>query len=393
MTFTLDQLERRARADLDQLRTPDGWLMAGLPRFGRLFGRDACISALQLLPDEPAVAAATIRGLARHQGRRTNRRREEQPGKIPHETPVRAADRVRLELRKHLRWGFPYYGSIDSTSWWVRLVDRYVAVTGDAALGDEVMPSLERAAAWMAGPARIGVDGLVAYRRANPAGLLHQGWRDSGLATIAIPEPVAVVEAQGYHAEAAAALRRLGLDVAAGMGGDPATVDRLYWMDDEAIHGLAVGGDGVLVRMATSNAGHLLGTPILAEDRAAAVARRLFADDLWTEAGIRTHSATDPAFDPASYHLGSVWPHDNWIIHQGLRAIGHHDDAARVRHAVLDALCRLEQIPELYAVQDNTPVAMAMAQPLQAWSSGAVLSFLAAERNGGGAHQSAPEGS
>ena len=131
--------------------------------------------------------------------------------------------------------------------------------------------------------------------------------------------------------------------------------------------------------MVSSNPGHLLGTPIVDERHAHLVADRLFADDLWTPAGIRTHSTLDPHFDADSYHRGSVWPHDNWVIHEGLRAIGRHDDAARLRNAVLDALCDLEAIPELYAVHDQRPVALAVAQPQQAWASGAVLSFLAAE--------------
>ncbi|MBX3285821.1 MAG: hypothetical protein KF703_10805, partial [Actinobacteria bacterium] len=106
---------------------------------------------------------------------------------------------------------------------------------------------------------------------------------------------------------------------------------------------------------------------------------RLFGDDLWTPVGIRTHSSADPYFDPDSYHRGSIWPHDNWVIHEGLRAVGRHDDARRVRRAVLDALCQLELIPELYACHDGRAAALAVAQPQQAWSSGAVVSFLAAE--------------
>ncbi|HEX2575851.1 MAG TPA: hypothetical protein VHK88_05840, partial [Aquihabitans sp.] len=149
----------------------------------------------------------------------------------------------------------------------------------------------------------------------------------------------------------------------------------------EGTYALAVGGDGAVARIVTSNAGHLLGTPIIDAARADVVADRLFGPDLWTPAGIRTHSTADPHFDGDSYHRGSVWPHDNWVIHEGLVAVGRHDDAARVRAAVLDALCELEHIPELYAVRDGRPVALAVAQRVQAWSSGAVVSFLAAERS------------
>ncbi|MCU1497969.1 MAG: hypothetical protein JWM47_1922 [Acidimicrobiales bacterium] len=380
MTITRAQLEAKARDDLGRLRSPDGWLQAGLPRFARLFGRDACISAAQLLPEDPTIAAATIRALAVRQGRVFDRRREEEPGKIAHEVPVRVEDRVRLALRKHLRWGFPYYGSIDATAWWVRLVEQHSCRTGDRTLVDEVAPNLIAAGRWMTGAARIGVEDFVAYQRRNPAGLLHQGWRDSDLGAVPIVAPVALVEAQGYYAEAAAALARLGIPVPAAAGGSPERFHDAFWLEAEGTYALAVGGDGAVSAIVTSNAGHLLGTPIIDEARAHQVADRLFQDDLWTPAGIRTHSTADPHFDGDSYHRGSVWPHDNWVIHEGLRAVGREDDAARVRTAVLDALCRLEAIPELYAVHDGEPVALAVSQPVQAWSSGAVLSFLAADR-------------
>lgn len=379
MTLTRAELEARAREDLARLRSPEGWYQAGLPRFARLFGRDSCISALQVLPEDPSAAAATIRALARCQGRVYDRRREEEPGKIAHEIPVRLEDLARLELRKRFRWGFPYYGGVDSTSWWVRLVDRYVERTGDRALLAEVTPNLARAAGWMAGPARIGFADFVAYQRRNPAGLLHQGWRDSDLGAVPIVAPVSLVEVQGYHAEAAAALARLGVAAPRAVHVDPDAFERHFWMPDEGTYALAVGGDGAVSRIVTSNAGHLLGTPLLGADRAGAVADRLFGDDLWTPVGIRTHSSADPYFDADSYHRGSIWPHDNWVIHEGLRAVGRHDDARRLRRAVLDALCRLELIPELYACHGGRAEPLAQAQPQQAWSSGAVVSFLAAE--------------
>lgn len=379
MTLTVAELRSLAEGDVDRLRVDDGWLQAGLPRYARLFGRDACISAWQVLPESPAVAEATIRALAATQGEIYHRRREEQPGKIGHEIPVRRADRIRMELRKQFRWGFPYYGSIDATSWWVRLVAAHRAHTGDDTLAREVGPNLERAATWMATDARTGVDAMVAYERVNPAGLEHQAWRDADMEGIEITAPVAPVELQGYHEAAAEALVALGMDVADGVRGDSAAFDRQFWMNDVGSHAFAVGGDGHRIDAVTSNPGHLLGTPILSSERAGAVADRLFAADLWTEAGIRTHSSEDGAFDPDSYQRGSVWPHDNWVIHEGLRAVGRHDQAARVRRAVLDACRRLEAIPELYAVHDDQPVALAIAQPVQAWSCGAVLAFLRAE--------------
>ena len=99
-------------------------------------------------------ARATVPPLARVQGRVFDDRREEEPGKIPHEIPNGVRDRARLELRKRGRWGFPYFGGIDQTAWWVRLVDAYATATGDHDLVDEARPNLEAAARWMAGAMR-----------------------------------------------------------------------------------------------------------------------------------------------------------------------------------------------------------------------------------------------
>ena len=50
------------RAAIERLRTPEGWLTASAPegRFASLFGRDALVSALQLLPVDPSIAHATL---------------------------------------------------------------------------------------------------------------------------------------------------------------------------------------------------------------------------------------------------------------------------------------------------------------------------------------------
>ena len=42
--------------------------------------------------------------------------------------------------------------------------------------------------------------------------------------------------------------------------------------------------------------------------------------------GIRTLAASERALQPASYHRGSVWPHDTALIAAGLRRHGFEDD-------------------------------------------------------------------
>ncbi len=73
------------------------------------------------------------------------------------------------------------------------------------------------------------------------------------------------------------------------------------------------------IKTIVSNPGQCLFTGILPPPQAAQVVQRLFEPDLYSGWGIRTMSATEKAYNPMSYHNGSVWPHDNAIIAQGLR--------------------------------------------------------------------------
>jgi glycogen debranching enzyme len=81
--------------------------------------------------------------------------------------------------------------------------------------------------------------------------------------------------------------------------------------------------------------------------------------------------------------MGSVWPHDNWIIAEGLRQVGRKREANRIREALIDAYRELGKIPELYAVVDDeivdlseSPKGPVRANPLQAWASAGLLALL-----------------
>src|SRR5262249_43578958 len=59
---------------------------AGLPWFMALFGRDSIITALQSLPFTPTLAETTLLVLGRRQGSQVDDFRDEEPGKILHES-------------------------------------------------------------------------------------------------------------------------------------------------------------------------------------------------------------------------------------------------------------------------------------------------------------------
>jgi glycogen debranching enzyme len=90
---SFDLLLQRSAADLTSMIrfAPEGtFLMAGIPWFATLFGRDSILTALFALPFNPALAVGTLKTLASLQGSQVDHRRDEQPGKIVHE--IRAGE-------------------------------------------------------------------------------------------------------------------------------------------------------------------------------------------------------------------------------------------------------------------------------------------------------------
>ena len=373
--------------DIRRLRAPEGYLRAGAPRYATLFGRDSLIAAWQLLDWDAGVASATLRALARYQGRNVDAVSEEEPGKIPHECRFDAASQAEMP-----DWKFPYYGSVDSTPLFLILADAYVRATQDRGLAADLWPSLLAAHRWMEAYGDADHDGFLEYARKNPRGLLHQGWKDGSEDHLKVEPPVALVEAQGYAVAAHEAFARLaalrGLDDSAEPAHRAAALlrrrlDEAFWDDGMGFYGLALDRAKRLRRAATSNPGHLLLCGAVEPSRLDAVVERLFQPDLWTPYGIRTHATTEPDFDPTSYHLGSVWPHDNWFLYRGLLAVRRVREAVRVREALLRAHAELGRIPELYAVVGERLVDLsgptspgAHANPLQAWASAGLLDMV-----------------
>src|SRR5688500_8203797 len=115
----------RVTADLDALLAADGWPYASSPpveagdpgRFHALFGRDSLICALQVLPERPDVARATLHALAARQGRADHPGTLEEPGKVGHEFRDRPPEGFEWPVEE-----FAYYGTADATAWFLVLL-------------------------------------------------------------------------------------------------------------------------------------------------------------------------------------------------------------------------------------------------------------------------------
>jgi len=289
-----------------------------------------------------------------------------------------------------LYWDFPYYGSVDSTPLFIIIAGEYFRQTKDETFLLQIWDNILAAFGWIRDYGDKDGDGYVEYERRNPYGLLHQGWKDGVQDHLRIKPPVAIVEAQGYIYAAYQNLifldRELGKNWVSKEASARSEVlkkrfNEDFWMGKKNYFVLALDGEKRQRDVVTSNPGHLLFTGIVVRDKVKPLVSRLFQPDLWTPFGIRSHSAKDSDFDPYSYHRGSVWPHDNWIIYKGLRHLGFNFHADRIKKALLRAFGELGKIPELYAVVKDRIVDLSQmegvsANPLQAWSSAGLLEMI-----------------
>ncbi len=391
----MNSLLRHSECDLLSIisNNPSGtYIMAGIPWFATLFGRDSILTAMSVLPFSPAVAAGTLRTLAHFQGTEVNAERDEQPGKIVHE--MRFGE---MAVLHEIPFG-RYYGSVDSTPLFLWLFGRYVTATGDLKLAEELWPHVERAFEWIDKYGDADGDGYVEYLRETPKGLANQGWKDSfdsishADGTLARP-PIALCEVQGYVyaafttiAEVAARMNRDA--VAARLSDRAKTLKaaflRDFWLADEGTVALALDRDKKPCRVMASNAAHCLATGLLDHDQSIILAARLMADDMFSGWGVRTLSTNARRYNPMSYHNGSVWPHDNAIAALGLSRIPGRDGARRIMRGMFDAALELHagSLPELFCGFTREarlgPVPYPVACHPQAWAAASVMMMLQA---------------
>jgi len=375
-------IRKRLENDIRLLREPNlGYVRAGFPRFSALFGRDSCIVSWQLIDYDSTIAQKTIEILARFQGEKINNLSEEEPGKILHEWHPNPKE------YKPLSWPLPYYGSVDSTPLFIFLCGLYYRKTQDKQWLKRYWPHIKSALKWCEEYGDLDGDMLLEYIRKNPEGLMHQGWKDSRLDHLGLKPPIEIVEVQGYYFLALC----VALDFAQLMEDKELAIalderrKKLkenfiaeFWVPEKSFFAIALSESKFPDTRISSNPGHLLFTGILdgEKEKIRAVVNRLFQKDMWTAYGIRTHAESNPDFDPASYHLGSIWPHDNWIIAQGLKKYGYEREYQMIKEALLDAYRQLGEIPELYAVVNNKIEKIPRACSPQAWASGALLNFI-----------------
>jgi glycogen debranching enzyme len=367
------------------LRTEHGpYPAAGMPIFVNFFGRDALITGLMILDWQPQILRAVLGFLAARQGKLVDPFREEEPGKILHE--VR-----RGELSRTNRIPFGrYYGSVDSTPLFLMAAGAYFAAHADDELATELRPAIEAATDWLVRHLD-GPSGLATFA-ASGSGLVVQSWKDSANSMLdeygkPAAQPLAVAEVQGYAYAALLAAARLLPERAEALN-DRAVALRTafhsrFWLPELATYAMALDAETKPLRVLSSDPGHLLWTGIVPDDIAPILVKTLLSDALWSGWGLRTLGSNAAAYNPVSYHNGSVWPHDTGLFAMGLARYGFQAELQMVAQALLDlvAVSPGRHMPELISgfdrADDHEPVSYTHANAPQAWSAATVVRMAA----------------
>jgi len=308
---------------------------AALRLFEIVYGRDSLMAALFVGDLFPLLREATVLYLADYQGQRYDAWHEEEPGRIAH---------MIWNPNRDTNLGYPYFGTVDATPHFISAAMH--AIQARPTFEGEIRDALAAAVAWLL--RRLASDnlGLLSHQRVNSHGIANQVWKDSWDSMSHVDgtvanhtAPVASLEAQALAYDALVEVGELhAADRLA------RSVEKHFWLGDFYAIGVdrdpATGAPRPLSTRA-SNMGWLLRSRLLdgREDRQRRIVELLFSDEFLAESGVRTLSNREVRFRSRSYHNGTVWPHDNYLISLGLEQRGFVDEAQELRRR-LASFCR-----------------------------------------------------
>lgn len=398
LSMTVGRVLHRSRLDLADLRLHDldkfggVTIAAGVPTYMEVFGRDLLGSAWQASILTPQLLEGGLNILMHYQSTEENAWRDAQPGRIPHE--VHSDPLSALQFRpKNL-----YYGSVSSCLLFPIAVAELWHWTGDKDLIRKYVAAAIRAIHW-ADTYSLDSTNFYRYQTHSEQGLKNQGWKDSGDAIVyadgsQVSAPIGTSEMQAFMFAA----KRQFSEVLWWLG-ETDLAKRYYreaddlrtrfnekfWMEDEGYFGLGIGPQGELIRSVASDPGHCLLAGIIDESRIKRVAYRMMRDDLFSGWGVRTLSSDHPAYNPFSYHRGSVWPVINASFVLAFARYGLHGEMHRLARATFETaqLFEHDRLPEVFAGHQRTPESpfpglYTKADYPQAWTASAPFTVIQA---------------
>jgi glycogen debranching enzyme len=363
---------------------------------GAVFGRDSLEVAEDLMYLRPKLVEKILLTLGSLQGQETNLANEEEPGKIIHEYRTTVVDGKALDLitreifdRLSTRWGgtastLAYYGSIDATPHFVRVLSKYCHIYGKEILlkhvtlrsGYEVsmLEVLENAMDWLLKHLSNSKSGLVEYRRVNPHGIENQVWKDS--VEFYVHEngefanhntPIASIEVQGLAYDALN-LGSMLLPTKAKSWKKEADKLRartinLLWDHERKYFALGTDFDEKgrlrIIKTKSANAAALLDSTFfndLFDDKKllyiSSIVSDIMSDDFLTDAGIRSRALSESHLIKFwDYHGSYVsWPKESYDIAKGLYKQGFTKLSLEIETRLVNVVRAMRAYPEFLYV-------------------------------------------
>jgi glycogen debranching enzyme len=398
LTSTVWRVLNRARLDLGDLRfydldSPGGFAFAaGIPTYMEVFGRDMQAAAWQASMLSPDLLRGALNFLDKLPAVEKNDWRDAEPGRIPHELHTDPLAVLNFHPQSL------YFGSASASFLFPIAVSELWHWTGDLDSVRRYVDTALGAIKW-ADTYSLDSTGFYRYKTHSVQGIKNQGWKDSSDAIVypdgsQVEAPIGTCEMQAFMYVAKAhfseVMWRLGQKETAWRLFREAEdlkkrFNEKFWMEDEGYYGMGIDSKGELIRSIGSDPGHCLLAAIISEDRIKRVANRMMQDDLFSGWGIRTLSSYHPAFNPFSYHRGSVWPVTNAVFVLGFSRFGLHGEMHRLAKAMFEAadIFEFDRLPEVFCGHQRSP-----DQPFpglytkanwpQAWTASAAFTILQA---------------
>jgi len=390
----------QATYDLSDLRLPDldhgdrSWVTAaGLPIYIALFGRDTLTAGWQASILSTAMADGALRELPKWQGKVKNDWRDEEPGRMLHEAHTGPLAMLNYNPRSR------YYGAATTSSFYPVVVSELWHWTGNRREIKALLGPAQHGLEWKDKYTDRFGDGFYDYQTRSSQGNRNQGWKDSGDAIVyedgrEVDPPISTCEEQAFVYVA-----KLRMSEMLWFLGDRNLAHRYfheaselkkrfndrYWMPDKKFFALGLDAQRKQIKSISSNPGHLLACGIVDKEFARPVARRLLQKDMFSGWGVRTLSSDHPAYDPYSYHRGSVWPVEHGSFAMGMMRFGLIDELHTIARAIFESstLFDYNRLPECFSghPRDNEhpfPALYPKTNWPQAWSASSVFAILQA---------------
>ncbi len=354
----------QAKHDLAALRLHDldqderAWVTAaGIPIFVALFGRDTLTVCAQAGMLTSEMMRGVLPVLARLQGTKVDDWRDEQPGRMLHEAHTGPLAMLGFNPRAR------YYGAATTSGFYPFAVTELWHWTGDKDLVRPfIQPALE-ALKWKDTWADLDGDGFSEYLTRSSQGTKNQGWKDSGDGIVypdgsIVEPPIAMCEEQAFVYVAKLHLSELlwwldMKDEARRLYHEAGELKKrfndAFWMADDGFIAMGLDSRNRQIKSVGSDPGLCLACGIVDDALARQTADRLMSEELFTGWGIRTLSARHPAFNPFSYHRGSVWPVEHGTHAVGFMRYGLHDYVQKVARGMFEtaSLFDFQRLPEV----------------------------------------------